>query len=52
MKKIKVTPEQLLNIAVVALGVLGTILSSKVDENNRKAMKAEIIDEVKKEIQS
>ena len=34
------------------LGVVGTLLSSKVDSNNRKAMKSEIKDELMKELKT
>lgn len=48
--KIKIDPAKALSISVTALGVLGTILSSKVQANDRKAMKAELKDELMKEL--
>lgn len=41
-----------LSVLVTILGVAGTLLSSKVDSNNRKAMKAELKDELLKELSS
>lgn len=41
---------KVLSIAVTALGVVGTLLSSKVDANSRKAMKTELKDEIVKEL--
>ena len=39
----------LLSMAVTALGVLGTILSSKLEKVNREELKKEIIEELRKE---
>lgn len=46
MKKFKIDPAKGLSIFVTILGVAGTLLSNKVEENARKTMK----DEVKKEV--
>lgn len=45
-KDIKFDGTKVLSVAVAALGIAGTLLSNKVDSNNRKAMK----DELKKEL--
>ena len=46
----KVDGAKVLSIAVTALGVAGTLLSTKVESNNRKALKdqlkQELIDEL------
>ena len=48
--KLKIDPTKALSIAVTALGVVGTLLSSKVHANETKAMKAELKDELMKEL--
>lgn len=48
--KIKFDASKLLPVAVMLLGAAGTLLSNKVDSNNRKAMKAEIKEELIKEL--
>lgn len=48
--KFKIDPAKVLSITVTVLGVVGTLLSSKVDSDNRKIMKAELKDELLKEI--
>lgn len=48
--KLKIDGAKALSIGVAVLGVAGTLLSSKVDSNNRKAMKAELKDELIKEL--
>jgi hypothetical protein len=50
MKKFKLDSAKALSIGVTLLGVAGTLLSSKVDDNNRKAMKSELKDELIKEL--
>lgn len=52
MKKLdlKFDGAKALSIGVTVLGVVGTLLSSKVDSNNRKAMKNELKDELLKEL--
>lgn len=48
--KIKFDATKILPITVTLLGVLGTVLSNKVDSDNRKAMKAELKEELLKEL--
>lgn len=48
--KPKIDAAKLLSIGVTVLGVAGTLLSSVVESNNRKSMKAEITEEVLKEL--
>lgn len=50
MKKIKIDPAKVLSVTVTALGVVGTLLASKVQSNDRKAMKAELKDELLKDL--
>ena len=52
MKKIKIDPAKALSVGVTALGVLGTILSAKVAKNDQAALKAELKDELMKELQN
>lgn len=48
--KFKIDPAKALSLTVTALGVVGTLLASKVQSNDRKAMKAELKDELLKEL--
>lgn len=48
--KFKIDPAKLLSVTVTALGVVGTLLASKVQSNERKAMKAELKEELIKEL--
>ncbi len=48
--KFKMDMTKLLPVAVTLLGVAGTLLSNKVDSNNRKTMKAELKEELMKEL--
>ena len=50
MKKIKLNSGKILGLLVTLLGVAGTVLSAKVDESNRKEMKAELKAELLKEL--
>ena len=50
--KLKIDSAKALSIGVTVLCVVGTLLSSKVDSNNRKAMKSEIKDELMKELKT
>lgn len=50
--KLKIDSAKALSIGVTVLSVVGTLLSSKVDSNNRKAMKSEIKDELMKELKT
>ena len=50
LEKFKLDPAKLLSVTVTVLGVVGTILSSKVQSNNQKALKAELKDELLKEL--
>lgn len=54
MKKpnIKIDAGKVLGLTITVLGVVGTILSGKADEYNRKAMKDEIKQELIKELTS
>ena len=48
--KFKFDTTKALSIGVTLLGVLGTILSNKVESDSRKAMKSELKDELLKEL--
>ena len=48
--KIKFDTSKILSLAVTILGVAGTLLSSKVESDNRKAMKNELLNELKKDL--
>lgn len=48
--KIKFDTSKILSLAVTILGVAGTLLSSKVESDNRKAMKDELLNELKKDL--
>lgn len=51
LEKIKnVDSAKLLSLTVTALGVIGTLLSSKVQSNDRKALKEELKSELLKEL--
>ena len=50
IKKIKIDPAKALSVTVTALGVVGTLLATKVQANDLKAMKAELKDELTKEL--
>ena len=50
IKEIKIDPAKVLSVTVTALGVAGTLLATKVQANERKAMKAELKDELMKEL--
>lgn len=50
--KLKIDGAKALSIGATALAVVGTLLSSKVDFNNRKAMKSEIKEELMKELKT
>lgn len=50
--KIKIDPAKALSVGVTVLGLVGTLLTNKVEANNRKAMKEEILNELKKEVTS
>lgn len=50
--KIKFKKEKVLSIAVMILGIVVTILSNKVSENEQKAMKEELKEELIKELSS
>lgn len=49
--RIKFDTSKILSLAVTILGVAGTLLSSKVESDNRKAMKDELLNELKKDLQ-
>lgn len=48
--KFKFDSAKALSIGVTALGVIGTLLSTKVHDNEQKAMKAELKKELLKEL--
>lgn len=48
--RIKFDTSEILSLAVTILGVAGTLLSSKVESDNRKAMKDELLNELKKDL--
>jgi hypothetical protein len=50
--KLKIDAAKALSIGTTVLGVVGALLSSKVDSNNRKAMKAEMKEELLKELKN
>ena len=49
-KDIKIDSTKVLGIAVTVLGVAGTLLSNKVEENKMKELKSELKDEILKDI--
>ena len=49
-KEIKIDSTKVLGIAVTVLGVAGTLLSNKVEENKMKELKIELKDEILKDI--
>lgn len=48
--KNKIDMTKVLTIVASGLAIAGTLLSNKIDSNNRKAMKSELKDEIIKEI--
>jgi hypothetical protein len=48
--RIKFDTSKILSLSVTILGVAGTLLSSKVESDNRKAMKDELLNELKKDL--
>ena len=49
-KDIKIDSTKVLGIAVTVLGVAGTLLYNKVEENKMKELKSELKDEILKDI--
>jgi hypothetical protein len=49
-KDVKIDSTKVLGIAVTVLGVAGTLLSNKVEENKMKELKSELKDEILKDI--
>lgn len=49
-KDIKIDSTKILGLAVTVLGVAGTLLSNKVEENKMKDLKNELKDEILKDI--
>ena len=49
-KDIKIDSTKILGIAVTVLGIAGTLLSNKVEENKMKELKSELKDEILKDI--
>lgn len=52
MKTIKIDPAKALKIAGMVLAVAGTVVSNIVTENDKKAAKLELKDELLKELKS
>lgn len=50
--KIKIDPAKALSWGVTGLGIVLTLLSNKVDDNNRKALKDELKADLLKELSS
>ena len=50
--KLKIDSAKALSIGATVLGVVGALVSSKVDSNNRKAMKSELKEELMKELKT
>ena len=48
--KLKIDPAKALSVGVTILGVAGTILSSVVHKNEQNAMKAELKEEIMKDL--
>ena len=48
----KIDGAKVLSVGVTVLGLVGTLLSSKVDSNNRKAMKDQLKEELLRELSS
>lgn len=46
----KIDGKKVLSIGVTVLGIAGTLLSSKVDSNNRETLKAQLKDELLQEL--
>ena len=49
-KDIKIDPTKVLGIAVTALGVAGTLLSSKLEDRKMDDLKSELKDDILKQI--
>lgn len=49
-KDIKIDSTKVLGIAVTVLGIAGTLLSNKVEENKMNELKSELKDEILKDI--
>lgn len=52
MKKFKISKEKILSGVVILIGIIGTLLSNKVAENERNVMKKELKEELMKELSS
>ena len=49
-KDIKIDPTKVLGIAVTALGIAGTLLSSKLEDRKMDDLKSELKDDILKQI--
>lgn len=49
-KDIKIDPTKVLGIAVTALGIAGTLLSSKLEDRKMNDLKSELKDDILKQI--
>lgn len=50
MKKFKIDPAKGLSMLVTLLGIAGTLLSNKVEENTKKKMKEDLKKEILEDI--
>lgn len=50
LKDVKIDSTKVLGLTVTILGLAGTLLSNKVEENKMKDLKSELKDELLKEI--
>ena len=48
--KLKIDKIKLLSVGVALLGIVGTLLSGKVEADKQKAMKIELKDEIMKDL--
>ena len=49
-KDIKIDPTKVLGIAVIALGIAGTLLSNKLEDRKMNDLKSELKDDILKQI--
>lgn len=50
LKDVKIDSTKVLGLTVTVLGLAGTLLSNKIEENKMKDLKSELKDELLKEI--
>ena len=51
IKNLEIKPEKILPIASTILGIAGMLVSNAVQANEKKALKAELKDEILKDLQ-